>query len=77
MEESKFIRIGDSLIATSSIKSVKPAKQEISILEKLLIWESDDIKRKVRDKIRTREKEWFEDTEWSMKNIISKIKWEE
>lgn len=70
MEKSKFIRIGDSIIATSSIKTVKPAKQEISVLEQLLSGYSEDIKRKVRDKIRIREKEWFSETETSMKNII-------
>ena len=74
MENNKFIKIWDSRIAVSSIKTVRPAKQEISILEKLLIWESEDVKRKVRDKIREREKENKENSEWAIRNIIESYK---
>ena len=74
MEESKFIRIGDCLIATSSIKTVRPANQEISILEKLLSGEPEEIKRKVRDKVREREKENKKNTEVAIQNIINSFK---
>lgn len=74
MESSKFIKIWDSRIAVSSIKTVRPAKQEISILEKLLVWESEDVKRKVRDKIREREKENKNNSEVAIQNIIDSFK---
>lgn len=74
METNKFIKIWDSRIAVSSIKTVRPAKQEISILEKLLTGESEDIKRKVRDKIREREKENKENSEGAIRNIIESFK---
>lgn len=57
MEYSKFIRIGENIISTSSIKMVRPAKKEVSILEKMLIGKPDEIKNHVREKIKAREKE--------------------
>lgn len=70
MESSKFVRVGDSLIAVSSIKSVRPAKQEISRLEALLQGLSDEVKEKVRKKVREREKEGLSNSDWAIKNII-------
>lgn len=74
MEKNKFIKIWDSRIAVSSIKTVRPAKQEISILELLLKTESEDIKRKVRSKIIEREKENKINSEWAIKEIIESFK---
>lgn len=74
MENNKFIKIWDSRIAVSSIKTVRPAKQEISILELLLKTESEDIKRKVRSKIIEREKENKINSEWAIKEIIESFK---
>ena len=59
MNDNKFIRIGESFIATSTIKIVRPAKTEISILEKLLQGKEEDTKIKVREKVREREKEGY------------------
>lgn len=68
--EFKVVEIWDVAIATSSIKTVRPAKQEISMMERILTWCSDEIKRKVREKIRQREKDWWVETDGSIKNII-------
>lgn len=74
LEEAKFINIWETLLAVSSIKSVKPAKQEISILETLIWNETEDIKEKVRKKVREREKEWLSINEWVINNIILSYK---
>lgn len=77
MERSKFIRIWHCLIASSSIKTVRPAKQEISVMEKLLSWEDDKTKQEVRKKVRERESDWLDTTQWVIENIIKRVKWEE
>lgn len=51
------------ILATSTIKMVRPAKKEISILERLLVGKPEEIKNKVREKVKAREKERLETTE--------------
>lgn len=72
METAKFIRIGDTLLATSSIKTVRPAKMEISMLEQMLVWKNESVKSAVREKVREREKENMLINEAVILNIISK-----
>ena len=74
MEKSKFIPIWDSIVATSSIKTVRPAKQEISVMEKLLSWETEKIRQEIRKKVRDREKDWLSNTAWSIENMIRSLK---
>lgn len=77
MEKSKFIRIWFCLVASSSIKVVRPAKQEISVMEKLLSWETEKIRQEIRKKVRDREKDWLSNTAWSIENMIRSLKGEE
>lgn len=74
MESNRFIKIWDSLIAVSSIKSVTPADSIINILENLLQWESKDIQAKVRHKYKERQAQNFLETEWTIRNMIKLFK---
>lgn len=58
MESNKFIKINDDVTeAVSSIKRIKKAEQEISILEQMIANLPDHIKSKVRSKCEDRKKE--------------------
>lgn len=74
MESHKFIKVWNWRLAVSAIKRIQEATKEISILEKLLNWETEDIKRKVREKVREREKEHKENSEGAIRNIIESYK---
>lgn len=73
MNSSKFIRIGETLVATSTIKIVRPARAEISLLEKLLTGKPEEIKRLVREKVKQRDIDKLTTTEAVILNIISKF----
>lgn len=74
-EDSKFIRIWDSMVSVSSIKKTYPAEEWLSMLESLMEWQSDSTKTKVRQTVR----EWKvnnptkELTEWIIRNMIEKF----
>lgn len=70
LNNSKFIQIGENLVSTFAIKIVRPQKIETSILEKLLVGKPDEIKTKVREKMKTRENEGLKTTEGIISNII-------
>ena len=72
MEEMKFVRIGEGLYATSSIKSVLPAGKNVTLVESLLEGHSEDVKEKVRQVVRQRQQEGLKVTEGVILNIIEK-----
>lgn len=74
MQTNRFIKIWDSLIAVSSIKSVTPANSAINILENLLQGESQDIQAKVRHKYKERQAQNFLETEGTIRNMIKLFK---
>lgn len=73
INELKFIIIWENTIAVSSIKSIKPAKQEINLIEQKIC----DLNEETKIKIRTEVKKYKIDfphkeiTEWIIDNIIS------
>ena len=70
MEESKFIRIGDSLIATSSIKTVSPVSQEVSMIESMCLWLPDILQDKIKRLVKERKSQEKTVTETYIQNII-------
>ena len=71
MESSKFVKINEEITeATLSIKRIKKAKYEVSLLEQMIAQLPDHLKQKVRNKVEERKKEWKAETEGTIKNII-------
>lgn len=69
MESNKFIKINDEVTeATLSIKRIKKAKYEVSLLEQMIANLPEHIKNKVRKKCE--ERKWIKETEGTIRNII-------
>lgn len=65
-----FVRIGEDLIHKNSIRAVRPATQVVSELERLLVGKSQDVKEKVRQAVKNREKDGMKTSEAVILNII-------
>ncbi len=75
METSKFVKINEEITeACLSIKRIKKAKYEVSLLEQMISELPEHIKSKVRMKVEARAKEGKEETEWTIKNIIDSFR---
>ena len=61
------------MYATSSIKSVLPAGNNVSIVESLLEGKSEDVKERVRQVIRQRRQDGMPISEAIILNIIEKM----
>lgn len=72
LEKAKFVKIGEAMYATSSIKSVLPAGKNVTLVESLLEGHSEDVKEKVRTVVRQRQQEGLKVTEGVILNIIEK-----
>ena len=70
MEKNKFIKIWDSRIAVSSIKTVRPAKQEITMVERMIVWLPDQLQDKVKRLVKERKAQEKTVTEQYIQNII-------
>ena len=72
LKNEKFVEIDGELVNVSAIERVKKAKQELSLVESLLAGKNNDLKEKVRQVVRQREKEGLKVTEGVIINIIEK-----
>ena len=68
--ETSFVRIGEDIIHKNSIKLIRPAVQHVSELEKALTGKSQDIKEKVRKKVKALEADGKVITPGVIQNII-------
>lgn len=70
LEKFKFVHIGEVSLASLSIEFVRPATQNVSILERMISKLPEEIKIKVRQEVEKRKKDGLKCEPVNISNII-------